>query len=314
MFRTLLISFYVFIATVLLACGENTSHTSAWSLVWQDEFNGDTIDANKWSYQLNCAGGGNNELQCYTDSEKNSFVENGALNIRAIEEPVSGYDGWDGVSGALVMRNYSSARMMTRYKGDWRFARIEVSAQLPYGQGIWPAIWLLPTDSVYGSAWPLSGEVDIMEAINLKTESENHNRIFQTIHFGAVPPDNKQLGEYVDLGFDVTAGFHTYALEWQRGEMRWYIDNMLVATQNHHNWSTDGNSASSNSVTEAKPFDQAFHLILNIAVGGNWPGSPDDKTVFPQVLKVDFVRVYECAINPQDGIGCATNSGAPLYE
>lgn len=288
--------------------------TAGWSLVWQDEFNGSGIDKEKWSFQINCAGGGNNELQCYTDKTKNAFIKDGTLHIQALKESVSGFDGWDGISGNLVSRDYSSARMLTQYKADWRYARVEVNAKLPYGQGIWPAIWMMPSYDVYGN-WPLSGELDLMEAVNLKTGGINDNLLVQTIHFGDRSPDNRFIANNYQPTFDVTAGFHTYAVEWQQGEIRWYVDQALVSTQTQQAWYTRGNIPPSFLTTEARPFDQEFHLLLNLAVGGIWPGPPDDSTRFPQTLLVDYVRVYECSANTLEGIGCETPDGAgPSYE
>ena len=284
-----------------------------WRLVWSDEFDTATVDALKWNYETNCAGGGNNELQCYTDAAQNAYIANGQLHIDAIAEQATGFDGWNGLSGNVVTRDYSSARLTTQNKGDWRYARVEVSAKVPFGQGIWPAVWMMPTDSHYGQ-WPLSGEIDIMEAINLDTGGAADNQVHQTLHFGNPWPNNQSVGHDLDPGFDVTADFNNYAVEWQEGEIRWYINDVLVANQNMDDWFTVGAASSAVSTTDARPFDQRFFLILNLAVGGNWPGAPDASTLFPNTFSIDYVRVYQCADNEDDGIGCATLDGSPDYE
>lgn len=147
---------------------------SDWQMVWSDEFDGTSIDTNKWNFELNCAGGGNNEKQCYTDSEQNAFIKDGALNIVALPAE----------EGAE--KPYTSARLNTRYNADFTYGRFEMRAKLPSGQGSWPAFWMMPTDEVYGT-WPRSGEIDILEAVNLKTIAEDGTveaNIHGTLHYG----------------------------------------------------------------------------------------------------------------------------------
>ena len=236
-----------------------------WELVWQDEFDGDAIDESKWSFEVNGKGGGNNELQYYTDFPENAFVEDGMLVIEAREEKHIG-------------RNYTSARIRTVGKGDWKYGRFEIRAKMPEGQGLWPAIWMLPSIYKYGG-WPSSGEIDIMELLGHEP-AEVHG----TLHYGGLGNHQYTGTEYsLDQG-DFTNEFHDFALEWEEGEIRWYVDGEHYQTQS--NWNTK------NSPFPA-PFDQEFHLILNVAVGGNWPGSPDETTTFPQRMTVDFVRVYQ---------------------
>lgn len=284
-----------------------------WQLVWSDEFDGEQINTEKWSFETNCAGGGNNELQCYVDSPENAFVADGALHIRAINEPVEGYDGWFGTSGNWVTRDYSSARLRTLHKGDWTYGRIEIRARLPFGQGIWPAAWMLPTDNVYGG-WPYSGEIDIMEAVNLRTGGEDNNRAHGYLHYTNAAGDQASSGTSFDPGSDLADEFHTYALEWEQGEIRWYIDDYHYQTQRQSVW-TQCHEQSHEPQNPAAPFDQSFHLLLNLAIGGEWPGSPDDTTTWPQTYTVDYVRVYECSTDPDTGHGCATISpGAQVIE
>ena len=162
----------------------------------------------------------------------------------------------------------------------FRYGRIEASMRLPGGQGLWPAFWLLSQDSPYGS-WAATGEIDVMEATNLGVGGKN--KVFGTIHFGGEFPENTFTGVQQEVPGDAQAEFHEYALEWDPTEMRWYIDGVLYRMEN--NWF-------STAAPYPAPFDQAFHILLNVAVGGNLPGPPDGSTVFPVTMEVDYVRVY----------------------
>ena len=153
-------------------------------------------------------------------------------------------------------------------------------------------------------SWAAGGEIDIMEAVNLKTIDAAVTRaVHGTLHYGGEWPANVLSGASFAFG-DVhpSDSFHVYALEWEEGEIRWYVDDVHYATQTSDGWYTQAGGPA------AAPFDQPFHLVLNVAVGGNWPGPPDDATTFPQVMEVDYVRVYECSASPADGRGCATSS------
>lgn len=271
------------LALALISCdsspdsGEEETAIEAppgWALVWNDEFNGSSIDAAKWNHEVNASGGGNNELQYYTQRKKNSFVENGNLVIEAHRERFMDVEG---------TRDYTSARMTTRGRGDWKYGRFEIRARLPKGQGIWPAIWMMPTASEYGG-WAASGEIDIMEIIGSKPDL-----LHGTLHFGGSYPNNQSSGSSHQLSSgSLSSEFHTYAIEWKEGEIRWYIDDFLYSRK------TEWNSA---NAAYPAPFDKEFFMILNVAVGGNWPGSPDASTVFPQRMEVDYVRVYEAISN-----------------
>lgn len=229
-----------------------------WKLVWNDEFTGTTVDLTKWEYEVNGDGGGNNELQYYTANPSNSFVKDGTLTIQAQKENYLG-------------KQYTSARMRTRNKGDWKYGRIEVRAKVPYGRGMWPAIWMLPTDWEYGG-WPMSGEIDIMECLG-----HDPWTVYGTIHFGQSVAAHQQMGgKYTRTGDSYAADFHVFAVEWDATSFQWFVDGIKYF-----------------SATKASPFDKRFHLLLNVAVGGNWPGSPDEFTVFPQSMQVDYVRVYQ---------------------
>ncbi len=232
---------------------------AGYALVWNDEFDSSAVNLNKWEYEVNGDGGGNNELQYYTSRPQNSFVQNGMLTIRALKESYLG-------------KEYTSARMRTRSKGDWKYGRFEVRAKLPYGQGLWPAIWMLPTDWVYGG-WPASGEIDIMELLGHEPW-----KIYGTIHYGTSPTDHQQSGASHALPAEAAtfAGeFHVFAIEWDSTTIKWFMNDIQYY-----------------SVTKSAPFDQRFHMLLNVAVGGNWPGSPNEMTVFPQEMVVDYVRVF----------------------
>lgn len=270
----------------------------AWQLVWSDEFSGDSLDETKWEYEVNCTGGGNNEQQCYTNSNENSFIDNGFLNIVAKAAP----------SDAILP--YTSARLRTMNKGDWQYGRFEIRAQLPQGQGTWPAIWMLPTDWVYGG-WAASGEIDIMEAVNLKVGGERN--VHGTLHFGKAWPDNVHSGANYLLPNDASPAddFHIYTIEWQTDEIRWYVDGVHFSTQRSDGWYSQYTENGGLVTGEADaPFNQKFHLLLNLAVGGAWAGNVNDTgidtSVFPQSMLVDYVRVYECAESPTTGAGCET--------
>jgi beta-glucanase (GH16 family) len=241
-----------------------------WSLVWNDEFDGDRLDTSKWGYQvgdgceIRLCGWGNNELQAYTTS--NATVGNGLLVITAREESVAG-------------RDYTSARLRTLDKGDWKYGRFEIRARLPAGQGLWPAIWLLPSEALYGG-WAASGEIDIVEA-----RGQSPTTVLGTLHYGGSFPNNQSSGNAFTLPSGTfTDDFHTFVLEWTEGRMVWYVDDTPYQVQTE--WNTT-------AAAFPAPFDQEFYLLLNVAVGGNFVGAPDASTVFPQSMEVDYVRVYQ---------------------
>lgn len=244
------------------------------SLVWADEFDGTALDLSSWEYMIGdgsafgIPGWGNNELQYYTDRPQNVFVANGRLHITARRENFGG-------------RQYTSARLRSRGLRDFRYGRMEARIKLPKGQGIWPAFWMLPTNSPYGG-WAASGEIDIMESVNQMTS------VHGTIHYGGGPPNNTNTGGLITPAVDVSTGFHEYAVEWTADEIRWYFNDVQYFVTNSNTWFSD--SAPSNN---RAPFDQPFHFLLNVAVGGNWPGSPNGGTPFPQTMEVDWVRVYD---------------------
>ena len=259
---------------------------NGYKLVWSDEFDGDALDDTKWSYELGnwkldekgnyiTSGWGNNEQEFYTD--KNASVSDGVLTIAARKENYT-----DAVQGSY---EYTSSRITTQHKFSTCGGRIEVRARCDSGKTLWPAIWMLPEDSVYGG-WAASGEIDIMEGWGSTPE-----KICGTIHFGDVWPNNTYLtNDYNFPEGDSSENWHTYAVEWENDEMRWYVDDDLYSTQS--DW------YSVNRKYPA-PFDQNFYLILNFAVGGHFDGIDRiyaDPATFADGEKhfdIDYVRVYD---------------------
>ena len=234
------------------------------SLKWSDEFNGPTIDNSIWNYDLGGSGWGNNELETYTNSSKNSFITNGGyLVLEARQEPFGS-------------ANYTSARMLTMGKQQFEHGRIDVRAKLPKGKGIWPAIWMLGGD-ITTTAWPACGEIDMMELLGNQPA-----KVYGTMHWSnASGQDANVGGNYTLPSEDFSQKFHVFSIVWDSTKIEWYVDNQKYFTGNK----TD--------VSGNYPFDQPFFFILNVAVGGNWPGNPDTTTVFPQRMIVDYVRVYQ---------------------
>lgn len=232
---------------------------------WFDEFTTDGApDAAKWGYDLGGSGWGNNELQYYTDLTNNAVVHDGKLLIIAKKEEMGG-------------RNYTSARLISRNKGDFLYGRIEVRAKLPRGRGTWPAIWMLPTDWAYGN-WPKSGEIDIMEHVGYDS-----NRVHFSVHTEAY---NHGIGTQKSANRVIATAmseFHTYRCDWTPYAVRGYIDDQMMFF-----FANEGKGSA------VWPFDKRFHLLLNIAVGGNWGGVQGvDDTVFPATMEIDYVRVYK---------------------
>ncbi len=257
--------------TLTVADNSPVSPGDTLTLVWSDEFDDDKLDPSAWYFesgdgsQYGIPGWGNNELQWYLPDS--AQLEDGLLVITARREQSND-------------KEYTSARINTRDRFAFRYGRIEARIRLPGGQGIWPAFWLLPQDFAYGG-WAASGEIDIMEAINLG--ASGGNTVHGTIHYGGEWPNNVFTGDSYVVASDATSDFHLYAVEWDETEIRWYVDDVMYAMQNA--WS-------STAAPFPAPFDQPFYILLNVAVGGNWPGPPNAGTEFPVTMEVDFVRVY----------------------
>ena len=289
---------------VLAACGggntdpaeggnepQNVLTPRGWELVWSDEFDGGALDTAKWNVQLGdgtaqgIPGWGNNELQSYQAG--NVTVAGGNLHIAARQETADG-------------RNYTSGRINTSGKLDIRYGRIEAAIQTPGGQGLWSAFWLLPTDSPYGG-WAAGGEIDIMEVFSRDPEPFTQG----VVHYGMAWPLNVfSYARYSAV--DPADGFHTYALEWDEGEIRWFVDGVhfqTITRSTYWSYYKDAQTNAHLSGPDSAPFDQPFHLLLNLAVGGNLPGDPVPEA-FPGELLVDYVRVYRCNIDTDSGVGC----------
>ena len=233
-----------------------------WRLVWHDDFDGPVLDATKWVRETGGDGWGNGELEFYTDRVENAHIDGGYLVIEARRE-------------SLATRGYTSARLKTQGLGAWQYGRVEARIQIPRGQGLWPAFWMLG-DNIPSVGWPTCGEIDIMENIG-----KEPGRVHGTVHG---PGYSGAQG--VSSAYDLRAGafadtFHVYAIEWEPAAIRWYVDDVLYKT------------VTPKDLPGRWVYDHAFFIILNVAVGGYWPGSPDATTVFPQTMRVDYVRVYE---------------------
>jgi len=244
----------------------------AWTLVWSDEFNGpdgSLPDSSKWVMETGGKGWGNNELETYTNRAVNAQQKGGNLVITAQKETYKGADG--------ISRDYTSARLKTQGLFDHQFGKIEARIKIPFGQGMWPAFWMLGND-IATVGWPTCGEIDIMENIG-KEPAIVHG----TIH-GPGYSGDKGIGS----PYSLTSGrfaddFHVYAVEWEPNQIRFYVDGHLYATRTPADLPAGAKWV----------YNHNFFIILNLAVGGGWPGNPDATTVFPQQMLVDYVRVYE---------------------
>jgi len=246
------------------------------TLIWSDEFDTPGLpDPTKWSYDVGGGGWGNNELQYYTQEDPdNARVDGGILIIEVHEETSPPLNAFGGT------RDYTSARLVSKSKGDWQFGRFEIRAKLPAGRGTWPAIWMRPTGQAYGG-WPRSGEIDIMEHVGF-----DMNKIYGSLH-NTNRNGADAVGESIVVP-DVDTTFHVYALEWRPGEIRWFVDDTLYQT------ATDPGIG-----IESWPYDQPFYLLMNIAVGGDWGGIEGvDPDIWPQRMEVDYVRVYDLGDSP----------------
>jgi len=277
-------------SSAIIACLVGVLDGSAqaqYSLFFADEFDGLAIDTSIWEHQIGDGsdyglppGWGNNELQYYTSDTFNAYVFDGSLHIVAREASIGGYD-------------YTSARLRTKNALDFRYGRIEARIKLPRGQGFWPAFWMLPTNSPYGG-WAASGEIDVMEAVN------QMSAVHGTIHFGSTWPNNVSNGGSFADGTDFSQDFHIYTCEWTPDLIRWFVDG-----QEYHSVTSAAWHSSAAPSNPRAPFDTPFHLIVNLAVGGNWPGSPNGSTPFPSEMLIDWVRVYRIEQQPFGGVAHA---------
>lgn len=240
-----------------------------WTLVWNDEFDKDGLpDAANWGYDTGDHGWGNNERQNYTgQDEETAFVENGFLTVRTfiLERP--------------NLKEYRSARLVTKGKAAWKYGRLEIRAKLPEGRGVWPAIWMLPEEWEYGNGgWPDNGEIDIMEYVGY-----DPGVVHATVHTKARNHIlNTQVGEQIELT-NPENEFHTYGIEWNADKITGFVDDQV-----YFEYENEGEG------WEYWPFDKPFHIIINTAVGGNWGGQQGvNDDIFPQDFVVDYVRVFK---------------------
>lgn len=256
---------HLYPALLLCLLGSCTLHAQCPDLIWSDEFDGDALNLDNWSYEIgdgcdrNLCGWGNQELQSY--QEENAVVSDGTLKITARQETIGNSE-------------YTSARLISRGKQDFTYGRMEARIKVPAGQGTWPAFWMLPTDEAYGG-WPQSGEIDIMEYVGREP-----NQVLGTIHYGQPWPNNSFTGGSIELEEPVASDFHEFAIEWDEDVIHWFLDGILYSTKTPEDLGG-----------ERWPFDQDFFFILNQAVGGTLGGAVDPST-YPAVLEVDYVRVY----------------------
>jgi len=270
----------------IVACFIFAISAQQYAQVWSDEFSGNSLDLTKWKYEVNCDGGGNNELQCYTSNSKNLRVSDGHLYITVVPENING-------------KKYSSARINTKGKAAWKYGRFDARAKLPNGIYLWPALWMMPRDSVYGG-WAASGEIDIMENHGGQNSDQQ-----STIHYGGSWPNNVYQGSGPQvMPFDMTADFHNYSLVWTPDLLQFYVDERLFHTENlvRDFWSGRGSSPYR---APRQPFDQYFYYIINLAVGGGFFGGNANSLTSDQAqnwanptLVIDFVRVSQLIGSP----------------
>lgn len=235
------------------------------TLVWSDEFNGPGLDLSNWTYEIGdgcdrgICGWGNEELEVYTDSESNVFTENGKLTIKATD---------DGACNC-----YESGRIITQDKREFKYGRIDIRARITEGQGLWPAIWMLG-ENINEVGWPVCGELDIME--NIGNEPK---KVHGTVHYDA--GGYKSSTGSTSIGENFSEKFHVFSILWDLDKITWYVDYQPYKTLNK------------SMVGSTYPFNNSFFFIMNVAVGGLWPGSPDATTQFPQEMVIDYIRVFQ---------------------
>jgi beta-glucanase (GH16 family) len=245
---------------------ETPASYAGWSLAWADEFDGTEINTEWWTHEIGNGdnGWGNNELEYYTDATENSRIEDGKLVIEARD------DSWNG-------QKYTSARMITRDKKSFASSRTDIRARLPFGQGIWPTLWMLG-NNLGDKGWPACGEIDIMELVGHQPATSH-----ATVHWGSSFDNHKYTGKGYNLSGEIfNDRFHVFTVVREFNRMWFYIDDVLFYE-----------FSSKDLQGQPNPFNESFFFIFNVAIGGNWPGSPDETTVFPQFMKVDYIRVFE---------------------
>ncbi len=245
-----------------------------YQLLWHDEFEGEELKSDIWTMELRDPGWTNNEMQAYTDSPENIYVENGNLVLRAIK-------GAD----ANGLTTYTSGKVNSKSKAQFTYGKVVVRAKVPAGQGLWPAIWMMPQDESFYGQWPKCGEIDIMEILGNQTRI-----LYSNIHYGLPHGENQGTYNLEDGAF--SDDFHEFSVEWEPDKMLFFVDGELFHTVNSWYTAVEGEDA----VTYPAPFDQPFFVQMNLAVGGDWPGKPDATTNFDNAkFEIDYVRVYQKA-------------------
>lgn len=247
---------------------DNTGYSTpdnypGYTLAWSDEFTGNSLNTNDWNYEIGngASGWGNNELEYYTNNSKNVLVSHGNLIIEARNESASGF-------------NYTSARLTTQNKKQFQFGRVDIRAKLPKGKGIWPALWMLGSN-INTVPWPGCGEIDIMELLG-----HEPSKMYSTLHYGTAAHGSKGNSYSLSNG-SYSDQFHVFSMIWKQDKAQVFVDDIMLLEVNKSDVGSD------------YPFNAPFFFIMNVAVGGNWPGSPDATTTFPQRMIVDYVRVFQ---------------------
>lgn len=243
-----------------------------YNLKWEDQFEGETLNRDDWNVELHDPGWVNNELQSYVDSPENIYIKDGSLVLKPVET--------ENEDGSV---SYTSGRVNTQNKHDFKYGLFEARVKVPEGQGFLPAFWMMPTDENLYGQWPRCGEIDIMEVLGNDTDTS-----YGTIHYGN--PHSESQGSYTLEEGTFSDEYHVFDVEWEPGKISWYVDGKLIHTEDNWYSATEGQG----EITYPAPFDQPFYIILNLAVGGNWPGNPDETTdIANAAYYIDYVKVYQ---------------------
>ena len=243
-----------------------------YNLKWEDRFEGESLNRDDWNVELHDPGWVNNELQSYVDSPENIYLQDGSLVLKPVENVSE--------DGSV---SYTSGRINTQHKHDFKYGLFEARVKVPEGQGFLPAFWMMPTDENLYGQWPRCGEIDIMEVLGNNTDTS-----YGTIHYGN--PHSESQGSYTLDEGSFSEEYHVFDVEWEPGKISWYVDGKLIHTEDNWYSATEGQG----EITYPAPFDQPFYIILNLAVGGNWPGNPDDTTdIKNSAYYIDYVKVYQ---------------------
>ncbi len=302
-------------SSIFSADGLYARETDGWALVWSDEFEGTKLDRKKWKPEKSCWGGGNEERQCYTGRKENIRLDKGMLRITAREERFTGPDRPPEIAtrpNPNRTQPFTSGKIRTRGLASWKYGKFEIRAKVPKGQGTWPAVWMMPAGDHYGG-WPLSGEIDILEAVNLGASCieckgiVGENRTLSAIHFGDKPPKNADIHQRVALPDNALPSddFHVWTLEWGAGVMRFYLDNKLYWHVTSDQWNTASAKAKSNPIA---PFDKPFYIMANLAIGGKLSEDNNDKGIVmssvPAEFLIDWIRIYQCKNDQNTALSC----------